>query len=447
MPLSYEVLPGNGVDNQFNVSINYLDQSHIAVYIDGVEDTGFTWVNATRLQTSTTPANGANVKISRTTPREKANRLVDWEGNGVITEANLDSSDLQVLYIAQEAFDQLGDVLGVGNDAINWDAESKKILNLANGTDSQDACTYGQLLSATSGGGASITIPNPTAPDVGKLLTAIVGGYQLTTAALGALSSEDTVSTSLIDNDAVTSDKILDDAVIRDKIADGAVNGDKIASDTVTLAKLAHNSSNDELIGYNSGNPANIAIGSGLSLSGGTLSNTLTSSSDYEYITTKIASASATLDFTSELTWANYRQVRIDYDFVVPTTDGAQFQILTTTDGGTSFDSGASDYEWSLRENGSSYADTADDSLILSGLGVGNASNECISGTIILRQPNNTTDYKSIRLENMYLTDGGIFRLSEGVGRRKSITNIDGVRFSFTSGNITSGTFSIYGVK
>lgn len=291
MPLSYEVLPGNGVDNQFNVSINYLDQSHIAVYIDGVEDTGFTWVNATRLQTSTTPANGANVKISRTTPREKANRLVDWEGNGVITEANLDSSDLQVLYIAQEAFDQLGDVLGVGNDAINWDAESKKILNVANGTDSQDACTYGQLLSATSGGGASITIPNPTGGDTGKLLTAITGGYQLTTSSLGTLSSLDSVSSTELDSDAVTESKIEDDAVTRNKISDGAVNGDKIASDTVTLAKLAHNSTNDELIGYNSGTPSNIVIGSGLSLISGTLENTASTITTYTSSAQTITSA------------------------------------------------------------------------------------------------------------------------------------------------------------
>lgn len=274
MALSYDVLPANGVDTQFNLTINYLDQSHISVFIDGVEDASFTWVNATRIETSTTPANGVNVKISRETPRSGADRLVDWEGNGTITESNLDTADLQLLYIAQEAFDALTDVLGPHSDAINWDVENKQLKNLNNGTETTDAVTLGQLQSATSGGGASISIPTPTGGDVGKLLTAITGGYELSTSSLGTVSSLDSIDTANLEDDAVTTVKIIDDAVTRDKIVDGAINGDKLSNDTITLAKLSHNSSANELMGYNSGTPSHIAVGSGLSLTGGTLSST-----------------------------------------------------------------------------------------------------------------------------------------------------------------------------
>lgn len=448
MALSYDVLPANGTDTQFNLTINYLDQSHISVFIDGVEDTGFTWVNATRIQTSTTPANGVNVKISRETPRSGADRLVDWEGNGTITESNLDNSDLQLLYIAQEAFDALTDVLGPYSDAINWDAENKQLKNLNNGTETSDAVTLGQLQSATSGGGASISIPTPIAADVGKLLTAIVDGYELSASTLGTISSLNSITTANIDDDAITSVKIVDDAVTRSKIVDGAVNGDKLANDTITLAKLAHNSSANELIGYNSGTPANISIGSGLSLSGGTLANSQTNKSDLEFIaTTTISPAQANFDVTSQVTWADYKQVRIEYDFIKPVTDNTQFQILTSTNGGTSFDTGASDYEWTARGNGSSYSDTADDSIILTSLGVGNGPNEDVSGTVIIRLPNDTTSYNVITYENIFTSAGGVLTILNGVARRKSTGNIDGLRFNFLSGNIASGTFSIYGVK
>lgn len=69
---------------------------------------------------------------------------------------------------------------------------------------------------------------------------------------LGALASENTVSTDLIDDSAVTSAKIEDGAVTSAKIADGtvatldladsAVITAKIADDAVTSAKIADNS-------------------------------------------------------------------------------------------------------------------------------------------------------------------------------------------------------------
>ena len=69
---------------------------------------------------------------------------------------------------------------------------------------------------------------------------------------LGALASEDTVSTGLIDNSAVITDKIADSAVTSAKIADSAVTSAKIADGSVATLDLADDAVTTDKIADNS---------------------------------------------------------------------------------------------------------------------------------------------------------------------------------------------------
>ena len=45
MPLSYVTYTANGSTNQFDITFSYIEQSHVKVYVNNVEDTNFTFVN------------------------------------------------------------------------------------------------------------------------------------------------------------------------------------------------------------------------------------------------------------------------------------------------------------------------------------------------------------------------------------------------------------------
>ena len=104
MALSYVKYTANGSTNQFAVTFSYIQQSDVKVYIDGVEDTSRTFVNASLIQTSSTPSNGAIVNVKRET--SNTSRIVDFQDGSVLTESDLDTSANQNFFTVQENFDR-----------------------------------------------------------------------------------------------------------------------------------------------------------------------------------------------------------------------------------------------------------------------------------------------------------------------------------------------------
>jgi hypothetical protein len=78
-------------------------------------------------------------------------RLVDFSDGSLLGEGDLDKSALQVFYIAQELVDTLAATLGL-NAILQWDAQNKRITNLADGIAGTDAATVGQIQSVSTGG-------------------------------------------------------------------------------------------------------------------------------------------------------------------------------------------------------------------------------------------------------------------------------------------------------
>ena len=149
-----------GTNDTFLISIDYLSTGHITVHISsGGSDTlkvSGTHYNIVGTSVIFTAGNipptldGAGlevtVKIIRDTPREKTDRLVDFEDGAVLTESDLDTAHLQLLYIAQEAFERDGTVIEVdktylGLDTADglWDADDKRMKDLSAPTGAKDA--------------------------------------------------------------------------------------------------------------------------------------------------------------------------------------------------------------------------------------------------------------------------------------------------------------------
>ena len=262
MALSFVLYTANGSTNQFDITFSYIEQSHIKVFVNNVEDTNFTFVNSSRIQTSSTPTNGQVVKIERNTPTSA--RLVDFSDGSVLTESDLDKSANQNFFIAQETTDDVSDKLGKANDGI-FDAGSTRIKNVANPTADQDAVTKHYLentwLSTTDK--AILTTVAGKATEIGLLGTSDAVSDMNTLAVADVISDMNTLATSDIVSDMntlATSDVVSDMNTLA--TSSNVTNMNTLAgisSDITTLAgtsgltTLASNASNINVVaGINS---------------------------------------------------------------------------------------------------------------------------------------------------------------------------------------------------
>ena len=168
---------------------------------------------------------------------------------------------------------------------------------------------------------------------------------------------------------------------------------------------------------------------------------------DWVLISSATASASAQIVFTGlTSTYGAYVIVMTD---VVAENDGVVMFLRTSTDGGASYDSGVSDYGWVLHyvfTVATVNTDSADSEITMLGAGLGNAANESLNGKITLYRPSSAT-YTHVSWEAVYdeSTLGGMV-FETGAGQRLSAADVDAVRLAFSTGNITSGEFRLYGL-
>lgn len=142
--LSFVTYTGDGGNDTFAITMNYLEESHIKASIDGIVTTSFSIVGSDAVFTSA-PALDAVVKLYRDTPRTLAGRLVDFTSSSVLSESDLDTSSIQLLYIAQEAYERGGEsglvYLTYSSSLAAYDADTNKIVQVTDPTSAQDAAT------------------------------------------------------------------------------------------------------------------------------------------------------------------------------------------------------------------------------------------------------------------------------------------------------------------
>ena len=104
MAYSYSLYTGNGSTTQFPVAFGYIRREHVAVTVAGSPAT-FTWVNNSTIQVDATPANGATVRVYRTTPIDAP--LTDFADGTTLVASDLDTNAKQSVYIQQELSDSI----------------------------------------------------------------------------------------------------------------------------------------------------------------------------------------------------------------------------------------------------------------------------------------------------------------------------------------------------
>lgn len=136
------VYPGDGVTRQFTVPFDYLNRTFVHVYLNDIEETqGTTWsfISPTVIERAAAPLVGETLTIRRVT---STNRIVDFKDASVLRSFDLNTSQLQVLHIAEEAKDMTVDTISTDIYG-NLDARWRRIAHIASPVEDGDALNYG----------------------------------------------------------------------------------------------------------------------------------------------------------------------------------------------------------------------------------------------------------------------------------------------------------------
>ena len=132
---------------EFLFNFPYLEDEHVAVFIDGVrqtigvdEDYTVQTSPSKRIVLNAAATGGEIVRVRRIS--DPATDLVDFQNGSVLTESELDRSYLHNRYLAEESAEQNDISLRVQAGADDqFDALNKKIINVSDPTADQDAAT------------------------------------------------------------------------------------------------------------------------------------------------------------------------------------------------------------------------------------------------------------------------------------------------------------------
>lgn len=173
---------------------------------------------------------------------------------------------------------------------------------------------------------------------------------------------------------------------------------------------------------------------------------------------TQNAAGSASIDFVNGID-STFDEYLVVLTNVIPATNTDQFLTRVSQDGGGTWKSGATDYGYvNFQESVASglaaaSASTGDTSIASSSGGPSNTANSGgMSGEVRFFGPSSAASRKHFlskftvnRSDSASASDlrhyggSGVFQLNTAA--------INGIRFLFATGNITSGTFSLYGVR
>jgi hypothetical protein len=172
-------------------------------------------------------------------------------------------------------------------------------------------------------------------------------------------------------------------------------------------------------------------------------------------ISTSTASSSSTIDITSGID-STYKEYIFIFNNIHPASDNVNFTV-NFRDGSSAFDATKTTtfFQASNDEsasNGSVNYESARDLAQSTGAqmlhsGVGDDSDQGISGVLHLFDPSNTTFVKHFLYigNNTHNSNASIQQFVAGYCNVTAA--IDGVQFAMSSGNIDSGTITMYGVN
>jgi hypothetical protein len=236
-----------------------------------------------------------------------------------------------------------------------------------------------------------------------------------------------------------------------DNLGAGVDTAETIASGT-SKEYIAYDATNWDVPNSQAGTPGNDSIDKEQLVAG--------YANGWVWIESSSASNSPTIDFDLPAGFAAYKCI---FSGVIPATDDEALQLRVSDDDGVSFEAGASDYAWTYSgivndTTSASAGDAADDAIMLvtdlagAGTMVGNAADEGCSGQFYLHNAASSAlhpqaiyqvNWRDQTGQNAYMTGGGNYTAVTSGGT----LTVDAIRLMFRSGNITSGTFHLFGLR
>jgi len=178
------------------------------------------------------------------------------------------------------------------------------------------------------------------------------------------------------------------------------------------------------------------------------------SGSSLVLISTQTASSSANITFDSNID-STYKKYIFKFTDIHPATNDVNFQV-NFRDGSTAYDASKTttifrayqsegDVEAGLDYEGRE--DLANSTAVqVLGRNIGNDNDQSTSGSLDLFDPSNTTFVKHFIASSSMSGQSDYQLIHYVAGYCNTTSAIDGVQFSFSSGNIDAGTIKMYGV-
>jgi len=170
------------------------------------------------------------------------------------------------------------------------------------------------------------------------------------------------------------------------------------------------------------------------------------------YISSVTASNSASVAFTSGID-STYNRYVIVGSKIIPATDRVELRMRSSSNGGSSYDSGASDYRMERQRIDIQTIQTNSDHMKVA-TEIPSASSSyapLVAGAsfnIFFDKLTDTSYHKNFHVEAWnYFIDSGIYETYFNNTKRAGTSAINALQFFFSSGNIASGTFTLYGIK
>lgn len=177
------------------------------------------------------------------------------------------------------------------------------------------------------------------------------------------------------------------------------------------------------------------------------MSNLPFNTQDMAKISTATASSSSSLTFTGLS--STYKAYCFICTNITPASDNVSLYLRTSTDGGSTYDSGASNYQYAnffFQPSNSGTEGSGGDTKISLASGVGSNTDEKWSGVLWVTGHDAAFPARFVwqgSSQDQGDTSTGRF----GHGYRNTTADIDAVQFSMSSGNIASGSITLYGLK
>lgn len=180
---------------------------------------------------------------------------------------------------------------------------------------------------------------------------------------------------------------------------------------------------------------------------------------NFEFISKGTASNSASIEFTSLSNYSTYKNLYFVFNNVLPASDGDYLSGVIATSGTTYLTSVYNHIAFEVYSNGSSHGSGHSNSTgggIFRVGAVGNTQTDNnitnsdigVSGDMMLFSPNETVKYHSASGNVIFATSSGYIDRTITVGKYfLNNSPITAIKFYFLSGNITSGSIAMYGVR